>query len=217
MSFKVRQHGQQQLYFQYKVFWILYKMVGAPSFLHIQPTLKYPPKNSSSTSVNFYISIAPLLFHKIILAIPLITLSASISHQFFTSLFLCTTIPAIYIKNIFPTSTILPIQVKSRLSQGIRELGSLVRTDTVLISSFFFKVCTVITGLTISLRKLVFCRFGRSSNPPSLIPSTYCHYFHTLLIPHKNLHSAGNKLLNLNFILSLAFSYSNHAPLQPYV
>ena len=43
-----------------------------------------------------------------------------------------------------------------------RELGSLVRTDTVLISPFFLKVRTVIAGLSItdflslSLRKLVY-------------------------------------------------------------
>ena len=30
--FNVRQHGQQQLYFQHKVCWIIDKMVGAPSF-----------------------------------------------------------------------------------------------------------------------------------------------------------------------------------------
>ena len=31
-SFKVRQHVQRQLYLQYKVFWILYKIVGGPLF-----------------------------------------------------------------------------------------------------------------------------------------------------------------------------------------
>ena len=35
-----------------------------------------------------------------------------------------------------------------RLCEGTRELGSLLRTCTVLISHFFFKVWTVITGLT---------------------------------------------------------------------
>ena len=35
-----------------------------------------------------------------------------------------------------------------RLREGTRKLGSLMRTDTVLISIFFLKVCTVITGLT---------------------------------------------------------------------
>ena len=50
---------------------------------------------------------------------PLLTLPASISHQFSTPLFLCTTIPTIYIKNIFPTSTIFLIQAASR-GQGAR-------------------------------------------------------------------------------------------------
>ena len=35
-----------------------------------------------------------------------------------------------------------------RLREGTRKLGSLMRTDTVLISISFLKVCTVITGLT---------------------------------------------------------------------
>ena len=54
--------------------WILYKMVGAPSFsqpiLWIQPTLQSLPRNSSSSSVNFHFPISPLLVHKIILTIP---------------------------------------------------------------------------------------------------------------------------------------------------
>ena len=40
-SFKVRQHNQQNLYLQYKVCWIIYKMVGAPSFS--QPYLCMQP------------------------------------------------------------------------------------------------------------------------------------------------------------------------------
>ena len=71
--FKGRQHGQQQLYLQYKVCWILYKMVGASSFLQpilwIQLTLQSLPRNSFSSSVNFYLPISPLLFRKIILTI----------------------------------------------------------------------------------------------------------------------------------------------------
>ena len=80
-----------------------------------------------------------------------------------------------------------------RLRQGARELGRLVRTQIVLISHFFLKVWRTIAGLTITdssllrLRKLVYCRCSKLSNPPSLIPSTYCHYFHTLLIPPQEL------------------------------
>ena len=64
-----------------------------------------------------------------------------------------------------------------RLCQGTKELGSLVRIDTFLISPFFLKVWTAITGLTITdslslrLRKVVYCRYGKPSNPPFFIPS----------------------------------------------
>ena len=80
-----------------------------------------------------------------------------------------------------------------RLRQGKRELGVLVRTDTVLFSPFFLKVWTVIKGLTntdslsLTLRKLVYFRYGKPFNPPSFIPSAYCHYFHTLLISPQEL------------------------------
>ena len=72
-SFKVRQHGQQQLYFQYKICWILYEMVDAPSFskpdLWIQPPLQSTTKIVFSTSVKFHLPFPPLLFKKIILTI----------------------------------------------------------------------------------------------------------------------------------------------------
>ena len=82
-SFKVKQQGQQQLYLQYKVCWILYKMVGASSFsqpcLCIRPPLQSPPKIRFSISFNFHPSFTSLQS-------PLI-LSSSIPQQFFTSLF----------------------------------------------------------------------------------------------------------------------------------
>ena len=51
-----------------------------------------------------------------------------------------------------------------RLGEEVRELGSFVRPDTVLISPFFLKIWTVISGLTTTyclsprLRKLVYCK-----------------------------------------------------------
>ena len=72
-SFKVRKHGQQQFYFQYKVCWILYEMVGAPSFSQpyfcIQPPLQSLTKILSSTSVNFHLPFSPSFFNKIIVTI----------------------------------------------------------------------------------------------------------------------------------------------------
>ena len=107
VSFKVTQHGQQQLDLQYKVFWILYEMIGTPSFsqlcLCIQLMLQSPLKICFSTSISFHFAIPFLLVLKIILTIPKTLLSSSMPQQFFTSLFLCTTIPTIYTKNISPT------------------------------------------------------------------------------------------------------------------
>ena len=101
-SFKVRQHGQQQLHLPYKVCWFFCKVVGAPSFsepyLFKQPPLQSPPKIRSS-SVNFHLPTLPLLIHKFILAI---LTNASFLYQFLTFLFLRTTIPTIYPKTIFP-------------------------------------------------------------------------------------------------------------------
>ena len=95
-------------------------------------TLKSPLKIRSSTSVNFYLHTPNLLIHKIILPIS----TSSIPQQFFTFLFLRTTIPTIYPKSIF-----LPQPFsRFRLRQGISERGSLVRNDTVLTSPFFLKV-----------------------------------------------------------------------------
>ena len=111
-SFKVMQHDHEQLYLQYKVCWILYKMVSAPSFsqryLCIQPMLQSPSKNCSSTSVNFHLLFQSYLFTKSSLQSPPKSHS-SIPLQFFTSFFLRTTIPIIYTKNIFPTWAILSI------------------------------------------------------------------------------------------------------------
>ena len=90
----------------------------------------------------------------------LITLPSSIPKQLFASLFFLTTIPTIYTKIIFFTSAIQSIQAAS----VDQELGSLLRTNTFLISRFFLKAWKVITGITITdylllrLRKLVYYR-----------------------------------------------------------
>ena len=91
-------------------------MLRAASFsqfcLRIQTPLQSPIKICSSTSVNFHLSIPPLLVPKSFLKSPL-TLPSSIPQQFFTSQQSTT-------KNIFPTSAIYPIQAVSR-NQGTRE------------------------------------------------------------------------------------------------
>ena len=105
-----------------------------------------------STSVNSHLPIPPLLDHKIILTIPTNTPFRYISAIF-------------HLPKIYPKKYFLPQPFSHfRLRKGSRELGSLVMTDTALISPFFHKVYTVITELTITdslsfrLKKLVYCR-----------------------------------------------------------
>ena len=111
-SFNVRQHGQQQLYFQYKVCWTLYEIIGAPSFskpyLRIQLPLQSPPKILFFTSVNFHLTF-PLLFNKIILAIYFNTPFLYTVAIFHLPIFPCKNIATIYTKIFFLTSAIYPI------------------------------------------------------------------------------------------------------------
>ena len=112
-------------------------------YLCIQLPLQSSPKIHFSTSLNFYLPIPLLLIPKIILAIPTKT-HFLYTQQFFTSLLLRTTS-----QQSTPKILSLPYPFSQfRLREGTRKLGSLMRTDTVLISIFFLKVCTVITGLT---------------------------------------------------------------------
>ena len=165
--------------------------------LCIQPPLQYPPKISSSTSVNFHIPIPPFLVHKIIITIPTITPFLYFS-AIFPLFFLCK-----------PSQQSIPklLSLSQPLSQfglhqGTKELGSLVTTGTVLIFPFFLRLWTVITGFTIFLiaqaqkmcvLKVVVSdkdacnRNGKPFSHPFLIPSSYCYYFHTILIPSQEL------------------------------
>ena len=181
--FKARQHSQKQLYLKCKVCRILYRMVRTPlltkPYLCIQPRLQSPLKICSFISVNFHLLIPPLLVLKIIPKIPtnnpFLYTSAP---QFLTSLFSVQPLQQ-STPNIYP----LPWPFsRFWLRQRIRDLwdlvgslvGSLVRTDTLLIS-LFLKVWTMMTGLAITdyssfrLKKLVYCRCGKPSSPPSLL------------------------------------------------
>ena len=132
--------------------------------------------------------ISPLFVHKTHL-----TISTNIPFFYTLSIFYLPSFAVNHTKflhqNIFLPQTFCQF----RLRQGTMELGSLVRTETVLMPPFFLEVWTAIIGLTITdslslrLRKLVYCRCCKPSNPPSFIPLNYCHYFHTLLIPPQEL------------------------------
>ena len=47
---------------------------------------------------------------------------------------------------------------------------------------------------------------GKLSNSPSLIPSTYCHYFHTLLAPSQELTFSWKPVVSLKFSILLYYS-----------
>ena len=123
-------------------------MVGAPSFsepiLWIQPTLQSLPRNNSSSSVNFHFPISPLLVHKIIFIIISDTPLLYNSAIFHVPLFACKH-PNNLQQKYFPY---LKTFCQFRLRQSTRELGSILRNDTVSISPFVLKVWTVIVELT---------------------------------------------------------------------
>ena len=101
-------------YLQYKACRILYKMIGSPSFSQPYLCIQQLLQSSKICSSTYFSQLSPpySTLTKSYLQFPL-TLHFSIPQQFFTSLFLRTTILAIYTKNIFPTSTIQPIQAAS--------------------------------------------------------------------------------------------------------
>ena len=127
--------------------------------LHLPP-LQSLPKICSSISVNFLFSISPLFVHKIILAIPTNT-PFYYSTTVLTSLLFTYNHP----QNLHQKHFLYLRQfIQFSLSQKTRDLGSIMRTDTFLISSFFVKVWKMIAGFTIAdslslrLRKLVYSK-----------------------------------------------------------
>ena len=158
----------------------------------IQPSLRSPPKIRSSTLVSFYLPIPPSLVHKIIITIPTNTPFLYTSATLHPSNFCAQ--PS---QQSAPKAFSLPQPFSQfRLHQGTRELGSLVRTQAVLISPFllmdsdnrahnpWFPIAQVqkIGVLRVVISDEYACnRNGKPSNPPSLIPSTYYYDFHTLL------------------------------------
>ena len=81
--------------------------------------------------------------------------------------------------------------IQFKLHQGARELGSLVRNDTDLISLFFLKVWAVITGLTLTdslslrLKKLVSLWWRYLQSEWQIIQSTFSHTLNLLsLLPY---------------------------------
>ena len=156
---------------------MIYKMVDAPSFS--QPYLRY---NLSQETVFLLQPILTSLFHSYLftkssLQSPLILrlYTSAIFHLSHTSR---TTVPTIYTKNVLATSVISLIQVTST-DQRAREPSEEV---WAVITGF-----TITNSLSLRFRKFIHCRCGKPTNPLSLVLSTYCHYFHILLIPPREL------------------------------
>ena len=161
--------------FHIKVFWIFYKMVSAPSYkqrynLH-QKTV--PLLQSIFTSYSTITCSQNPPYHPHQYPFPLCL--SNFSPPFFWVLSSQQSTPKIF--------SLLQPFFQFRLRRGTRELGSLVRTDTVLISPFSLKVWKVVTGLTITdflslrLRNLV---YNKSSNN-----TTWCVTNHPIhLLPY---------------------------------
>ena len=102
--------------------------------------LQSPPKTVPLLQSMFASLFNPYLFTKSSLQYPLYLSS------FQTSLLLPTPIPIIYTKIFSLTQRFCYFS----LCQRTRDLGNLVKSDTILISYFFLKVSKVIAGLTIT-------------------------------------------------------------------
>ena len=128
--------------------------------------LQSPPKTVPLLQSMFASLFNPYLFTKSSLQYPLYLSS------FQTSLLLPTPIPIIYTKIFSLTQPFCYFSQR----QSTRELGNLVRSDTILISYFFLKVSKVIAGLTttdfflLRLRMLMYCWCIKSSNPTISYP-----------------------------------------------
>ena len=207
---------------KYAGFSAKWQVVGAYSFsqpyLRIQPPLQSPSKIRFSSSVNFHLPIPPLLVHKIILTIPNNTPYICLIN--FAPPYFCVQLSQQSAQKIF--LYFQPI-CQFRLRQETRKLGSLVRTDSILVSHLLpqcmvsdnrahcLSVWSVITGLTITdslslrLRKLVYCR--QQSLIKMLAIRMANHPIHVLSYPQRIAQqhtSPGNQLHSLMLIPNLS-------------
>ena len=162
----------------------------------------------------------PYLFTKSSLQSPL-TLPSYIIQQFFTSVSLRATIPTIYTKNIFPTSNILPIQAAST-DQEVREYWEDWHCFnlSLLPQSMDSECRTHSQSLILYPSDWKIWYIAGAANHP-----IHLHYTLKLfsLLPYSTNTTTRTHIpletncLNLIFILSSVFLYSNHALLHPYV
>ena len=194
----------------------------------IQPPLQSPPKNCSSTLVTFHLPVPPLLVYKIIFTIPTNTpflyTSAILHHLIFAY-----NHPNNLHQKYLPYLNHFANSTASR-DQGAREscedwhcfnisLPQIMDSDIRTSNPWFLMAQAQKIGVLqiVVSDEDAWNRNGKLSNPPSLVPSAYCRYFHTLLIPSQELAFPWKPVLNFIFILRLAFLYTIHVPLHPYV
>ena len=162
--------------------------------------LQPPPKIRSSTLVNFDFPIPPLLIHEIIFTI------STNTHFFYTSAIFHLPTSCVQPsqrstpKNIFPTSSIWPIQAAPR-DQGAREscedwhcfnlslLPQSKDSDNRAHNHWFLIAQAQKNGVlqVVFADQYAFNWNGKPFSPPSLIPSIYNYYFDTLLISSQEL------------------------------
>ena len=199
----------------------IFIMVGAPSFsepnLCKKPPLHSPTKICSSTSANFHLPIPPILLHNFILTIPTNIFFLYTSPMFDFPAFAYYHPNNIYQK-FFPTAAISPIQVVSR-DEGARTscegwhcfdlsiLPQNMDSDNRTHNHWFLIAQAQKDGVlqvVVSDKDDTSNRNDKTYNPSSLIPSTYCHYFHTLLIPSQKLTFLWKLVSWLGFHLQLS-------------
>ena len=187
-------------------------MVGAPSFsqpyLCIQPPLQSPTKILSSISVNFHLYFLHLFFNKIILTIHT-NASFPYTAAVFSTSYFCVQPSQQSTSKMFS----LPQPFSQfRMRQRMKELWSLwkIFNLSLLLQSmdsdnwarnqwFLIAQAQKIGVLQVLVSAEDACNWnGKPSKPPSLTPSTYCHYFYTLLIPSQEYHH-----IQLHFLICL--------------
>ena len=153
-SLKVKQHGQKQLKTTGRC-----SLIFTTSLVHkITPTIS--TKTRFSTSINFHLPIPLLFVHRITLTNPINTTYLYTSAIFHLPNFAQNN-PINSHQKYFPYLNHL---ANSGCVIRTRELESLVTTNTVWFSPFFFKVRAVIMELTFTdtlllrFRKFVYCR-----------------------------------------------------------
>ena len=178
-----------------------------------QPPLHSPPKIRSSISVNFHLPISPLLVHKFILTSPTNASFLYTSPIFDFSIF------AYYHPNNLNQKCFPHLSYLAN-SGCVEDQGARIFCEdwhcfdvSILPQSMYSDNRThnhwflIAQVQKIGVLQVVVSDEGASNrndkpfNPPFLIPPTYCHYLHTLLIPSQKLTFLWKPVTWLDFLM----------------